>query len=151
MHNSNFNAQQSYTISFQVWRPNSPSPVDTDGCYTMQGTNHFSPIPLADPDTADRGIVTGVPLESERIEVQPGDLVGFYLESSRNDDDGIQFPEDRGNPSPYTDETVWFATGSLTPRPEATCMYPVGSSGLLSFSTNLAPLVTVTVCEFIRT
>ncbi len=30
----------------------------------------------------DRGIVTGVPLESERIEVQPGDVVGFYLESS---------------------------------------------------------------------
>ncbi len=64
--------------------------------------------------------MTGVPLESERIEVQPGDVVGFYLESSRNDDDGIQFARD--NPSPYTDERVWFATGSLTPRPDATCM-----------------------------
>ncbi len=72
---------QPYSISFQVWRPNSPSPVDTDGCYTMQGTNHFSRISLADPSTADRGIMTGVPPVNERIEVQPGDVVGFYLQS----------------------------------------------------------------------
>ena len=138
------NRRNAYTISFQVWRPNSPSPVDTDGCYTMQGTNHFPSIPLADRDTDDRGIVTGIPLESERVEVQPGDVVGFYLESSDNGDDGIQFARDM---SPYTDERVWFATDSLTPRPEATCMYPVGTSGLLSSSTNLAPLITATVCK----
>ncbi len=143
---------QAYTISFQVWRPNSPSPVNTDGRYTMQGINHFSPISLADPDTADRGIVTGmVPLESERIEVQPGDVVGFYLESSRSNTNGIQFAGDGDNTSPYTNETVWFATGSVTPRPEAACMYPVGISGLLSSSSSLAPLITVTVCEFITT
>ena len=124
--------------------------MDTDGCYAMQGTNHFSPISLADYATADRGIVTGVPLESERIEVQPGDVVGFYLESSRFTN-GIQFARDVDNTSPYTDETVWFATGSLTPRPEATCMYPVGTSGLLNSSTNLAPLITATVCELMTT
>ena len=144
VHNSNDDHRNAYDISFQVWRPNSPSPVDTDGCYTMQGTNYFPSIPLADPDTDDRGIVTGVPLESERIEVQPGDVVGFYLESSIRIDDGIQFARDANL---YTDETVWFATGSLTPRPEATCMYPVGTSGLLSSSTNLAPLITATVCK----
>ncbi len=154
VHNSGFIyfEEQPYTIFFQVWRLNSPSPVDTDGCYTMQGTNHFSPISLADNLSADKGIVTGIPLESERIEVQPGDVVGFYLESSRSTGDGIQFArntDDRDNTSPYTDETVWFATGSLTP--EATCMYPVGTSGLLSSSTNLAPLITATVCEFITT
>ncbi len=145
---------QAYTIFFQVWRPNSLSPVNTDGCYTMQGTNHFPSIPLSDPDTADRGIVTGVPLESERIEVQPGDVVGFYLENSRANNDGIQFArnkDNRDNTSPYTNETVWFATGLLTPRPEATCMYPVGKSRLLNSSTSLAPLITATICEFITT
>ncbi len=142
---------QPYTMSFQVWRPNSPSPVNTDGCYTMQGTNHFPSILLADPGSDDRGILTGVPLESERIEVQPGYVVGFYLESSIRDDDGIQFAGDFDNTSLYTDETVWFATGSLTPRPDAACMYPVGTSGLLSSSTNLAPLITATVCELITT
>ncbi len=135
--------EQPYTISFQVWRPNSPSPLDNDGCYTMQGTNDFPSIPLADPDTDDRGIVTGVPPVNERIEVQPGDVVGFYLESRSGD--GIQFAKDEA--SPYTDETVWFATGSLTPNSDAACMYPVGTSGLLSSSTNLAPLITATVCK----
>ncbi|XP_064406346.1 uncharacterized protein LOC135351301 isoform X3 [Halichondria panicea] len=118
---------QPYTISFQVWRPNSPSPVDTDGCYTMQGTNHFPSIPLADDRSADRGIVTGIPLESERIEVQPGDVVGFYLESSHMRDsnhDGIQFAPD----STYKN-----------------CPFPVGPKRVLSSSTNRAPLITATV------
>ncbi len=133
--------EQPYTISFQVWRPNSPSPVDTDGCYTMQGTNHFSPIPLADR------IVTGVPLESERIEVQPGDVVGFYLESSRENDDGIQFAGEQDDESEYDSESVWYATGTVTGS-GLTCPLPVGPGRTLSSSTNLAPLITATVCEF---
>ncbi len=133
-------ADQPYTISFQVWRPNSPSPVDTDGCYTMQGTNHFSPIPLADR------IVTGVPPDSERIEVQPGDVVGFYLKSSREDDDGIQFARDQDNESEYDSESVWYATGDVTSGGQ-TCLFPVGTGRTLSLFTNLAPLITATVCE----
>ncbi|XP_064406345.1 uncharacterized protein LOC135351301 isoform X2 [Halichondria panicea] len=134
---------QPYTISFQVWRPNSPSPVDTDGCYTMQGTNHFPSIPLADDRSADRGIVTGIPLESERIEVQPGDVVGFYLESSHMRDsnhDGIQFAPD----STYKSEAVWYVTGSYNKGP-TDCPFPVGPKRVLSSSTNRAPLITATV------
>ncbi len=136
-------SNQAYTMSFQVWRPNSPSPVDTDGCYTMQGTNHFPAITLGDPDTNERGIVTGVPLESERIEVQPGDVVGFYLESSREDDDGILFAEEQDG------ESVWFATGDVTGS-GLTCLFPVGRGRTLSSFTNLAPLITATVCEFFK-
>ncbi len=136
-----------YTISFQVWRPNSPSPVDTDGCYTMQGTNHFPSIPLADDGSDDRGIVTGmVPLESERIEVQPGDVVGFYLESSRNTGDGIQFAGEQDDESEYDSESVWYATGDVTSGGQ-TCLFPVGTGRTLSLFTNLAPLITATVCE----
>ncbi len=146
VHNSGFInfEEQPYTISFQVWRPNSPSPMDTDGCYTMQGTNYFPSIPLADPDTDDRGIVTGVPLESERIEVQPGDVVGFYLESRENGNDGIQFAEDR------RDESVWYATGVITDS-GLTCPLPVGPGQTLSSFTNLAPLITATLCELMTT
>ncbi len=137
--------EQPYTISFQVWRPNFPPRVNTDGCYTMQGTNHFSPISLGDPGTADRGIVTGVPLESERIEVQPGDVVGFYLESRGNSGDGIQFARDG------EDESVWYtnATGVITDS-GLTCPLPVGKGQTLSSFTNLAPLITVTVCKCTR-
>ncbi len=127
-----------------MWRPNSPSPVDTDGCYTIQGTNHFSPISLADPNTADRGIVTGVPLESERIEVQPGDVVGFYLESNILTSDGIQFARDG------EDESVWYATGDVTGF-GLTCPLPVGKEKTLRSSTNLAPLITATLCELTTT
>ena len=143
---AHFNGQ-SYTISFQVWRPNSPSSVDTDGCYTMQGTNHFLHISLADDTSDDRGIVTGVPLESERIEVQPGDVVGFYLESSHMMDrnhDGIQFAPD----SAYKSEAVWYATGSYNKGPTE-CPFPVGPRRVLSSSTNRAPLITATVCKLI--
>ncbi len=136
--------EHAYNISFQVWRPNSPSPVDTDGCYTMQGTNHFSPISLADDRSADRGIVTGVPLESERIEVQPGDVVGFYLESSILTSDGIQFSRDG------EDESVWYATGDVTGF-GLTCLFPVGKEKTLRSSTNLAPLITATLCELTTT
>ncbi len=146
VHNSGFInfEEQPYTISFQVWRPNSPSPVDTDGCYTMQGTNYFPSIPLADPDTDDRGIVTGVPLESERIEVQPGDVVGFYLESRENGNAGIQFARDG------EDESVWYAIGEVSSG-ALTCPLPVGPVGTLSSFTNLAPLITATLCELMTT
>ncbi len=108
----------------------------------MIGINLFSPIPLADPNTADRGIVTGVPPESERIEVQPGDVVGFYLESSMNDDDGIRF--DRDN---YNEETVWFVTDTASIVSPMPATLSVGPSGLLSVSTNLAPLISV--CKYL--
>ena len=133
---------QPYTISFQVWRPNSPSPVDN--CYSMTGVNYFPSIPLADPNSADRGIVTGTVPEGERIEVQPGDVVGFYLESSRIDDDGIQFARDDDNDLPYTSEDVWYATGAINSGPTE-CQLPVGPGRTLSSSTNRAPLITVTV------
>ncbi len=68
-----------YSIPFQVWRPNSLSTMDTNGCYNLTGFNHFSPIPLAHPNTHDIGIVTGVPLESERIEFQPGVTIAMMV------------------------------------------------------------------------
>ena len=113
----------------------------------MQGTNHFSHISLADDTSDDRGIVTGVPLESERIEVQPGDVVGFYLESSHMMDrnhDGIQFAPD----SAYKSEAVWYATGSYNKGPTE-CPFPVGPRRVLSSSTNRPPLITATVCKLI--
>ena len=83
-----------YSIAFQVWRPNSPSPV-VDGCYNKTGSNYFPDIVLYDR------AVRETPLASERIHVQPGDVVGFYLTTDRDEDSGIQFAED------YTEESVW--------------------------------------------
>ena len=123
-----------YSISFQVWRPNSPSPVDVNGCYTMTGSNHFPNIVL-DSDRA----VRETPLASERIHVQPGDVIGFYLTTSRDDDNGIEFAED------YTEESVWYASDVIGGNPS--CQFPVGNGRTLSSSTNLAPRITAAVCE----
>ena len=125
-----------YSISFQVWRPNSPSPVDTNGCYTMTGSNYFSDIVL---DSVDRA-VREAPPDSERIEVQPGDVVGFYLTTTDPDyDNGIRFAED------YTEESVWYATGNIITG--MSCQFPVGNGRTLSSFTNVAPRITAAVCE----
>ena len=127
-----------YSISFQVWRPNSPSPVDVDGCYTMTGSNSFPNIEL-DSDRA----VRETPLASERIEVQPGDVIGFYLTTIENEDNGIRFAED------YTEESVWYATSNIN-MGNPTCPFPVGNGRTLSSFTNVAPLITAAVCELIN-
>ena len=132
---SNFN-NGVYSITFQVWRPNSPSPVDTDGCYTTIGSNYFPDIVL-DSDRA----VRETPPASERIHVQPGDVIGFYLTTSRDDtDSGIRFDED------YTEESVWYATGNIISGIPP-CQFPVGNGRTLSSFTNLAPRITAAVCE----
>ena len=131
-----------YSITFQVWRPNSRSPVDVDGCYTMMGSNHFPSI-ILDSD----GRVRETPLASERIDVQPGDVIGFYLSGTDNGNNGIQFAKDDDNVIPYTEETVWYATSTINSGNNPSCPFPVGVDGTLSFSTSVAPLITVSVGE----
>ena len=140
--NSNDGHRDVYDISFQVWRPKPPSLGGNDGCYNLIGVNHFPDIQLPNDNS---GILTGTP-QNETIEVQPGDVVGFYLvNTAGHKNDGIQFAGDVT--SPYTTETVWFSTDLLAPRPEAACTYTVGTSCLLNSFTSLAPLITATVCK----
>ena len=139
---------QPYTISFQVWRPSSPSPVDNDGCYSMVGMNHFSSIPLADDMSNERGMVNGTVPESERIEVQPGDVVGYYLDSSRDGRDGIQYAGDDDNEPDYIDEAVWYDIGIMGSTGPPQCPFPVGPDRTLSSSTNRAPLITAVICKY---
>ena len=83
---------EQYYIQFQVWRPNGPT-----GCYSLVGYNHpldnggmedvLRPINV-DNDPLDNCVVLTVE-EDEQIEVQSGDVVGYYVDSNR-DDNGIQ-------------------------------------------------------------
>ena len=130
-----------YCIAFQVWRPNSPSLVDVDGCYTMIGAHYFPYIVL---DPVDRA-VRETPLASDKIHVQPGDVIGFRLLTPGilDEDDGIQLAED------YTEESVWYATGNINSG-IPTCPFPVGENRTLPSFTNLAPRITAAVCELIN-
>ena len=140
---------QPYTISFQVWRPIN-SLFNNDTFYNMIGMNYFSPIPLADEDSTDRGLVTGRVPETERIEIHPGDVVGYYLESSKKSDDSIQYAGDSDNDPDYSDEMVWYATGDGT-TVSSMSLFPYCSSSNNEFMcTNRAPLITATVSKYIN-
>ena len=121
-----------YSISFQVWRPSSPS----IGCYYLIGVNNST----QNTDPAIKGLISVSVQLSKRIRVQPGDVVGFNFTSDKKQKDGILFSIDES----YGEESVWFETAGDKVKlnveiGQTTC--PDGSF------TNLAPLITVTVGE----
>lgn len=127
------------TLSLQVWRP-SPA-VEQSGCYNLVGSNNFT---AASP----QGQLTVVtPAPHERIEFQPGDVLGFFVENVEvgfTDSDGgvmmlcdLEVRGDRG----YETEEVWYATNLVFSN--ANCLAAVGSGKMLDSSTNVAPIISV--------
>ena len=127
---SRHNTSGIHSISFQVWRPN----TNVSGCYYLVDDNSFL-TNSQDFDEATRGLISASPSLSERIEVQPGDVVGFNYMSRQSGKDGILFSDNDS----YREESVWFETGQGVETNQTIC--PVGRF------TNLAPLITVTVGE----
>ena len=119
-----------YTLSLQVWRP-SPT-VKTTGCHSLVGGNLFTSVSLMN----QVAIVT--PLPEERIEFQPGDVLGFSMEdTSERNGGGVVILYDSG----YETEEVWYADLSNAVVGNAECPYPVGR--VLNTFTNAAPVISV--------
>ena len=114
-----------YSIRFQVWRPSGQ-------CYSTVGQNEFTSVSL-NPNS----VIRETPID--RIQVQPGDVIGFYLDSPRRVDRGgrgVQLDANRNQ------EEVWYGDiGS-----EGSCAFSVGDITLQS--TNLAPILHVVVCKY---
>ena len=95
--------QNRYTLDLQVWRP-SPTVDDSTGTgtgqYSLVGNNRFTSISLSD----QRAIVT--PSPQDYIQFQPGDVLGFYVDSDVGNNDGVVAL----NSSSFTSEVVWFAS-----------------------------------------
>ena len=127
------------TITFQVWRPDTTSLVDTYSCYNKVGWNDFSFNPLLNHGSADEGIVKMTVPENERIEVQPGDVVGLHLESCEG--------KIRYGTNLNLSEEVWYVTGPTASGSLSNCSLSVGPNHTLSSFTSHAPLITATVCE----
>jgi hypothetical protein len=132
-----------FTLDLQVWRP-SPT-VETTGCYRLVGNNSFTSVELRDR------VARVTPLPQQRIQFQPGDVLGFYVENSRGESDGIVLLSDldiRGD-NRYETEEVWYAR-----RPEfssiSSCPYPVGSNQSLNTFMRAAPVITPTICKFVQ-
>ena len=121
--------------------------MNSDGCYGLVGENVFTRITLG-----DGGLVSGTPEPTNRITVQPGDVVGYFTFSRSNPQnrhgEGIQLD------TSFRDEVVWYHT-STGPDPimgrgdPAVCPFPVGSQSdrLLRSPTNAGPVLSVGVCK----
>ena len=127
-----------YSISFQVWRPTTPELVD-NGCYIMAGEDRYEKIILPEQP---RGLVNRTVPEPSPLNVQPGDVLGFFLTSTMEVTDGIHFNDDEE--SGFTDEQVWYNTGSLAVN-SAACPFPTGPDGVLSGSIRAAPVLSLNI------
>ena len=134
--------QNEYTLDLQVWRP-SPTVNDSTGAgqYSLVGNNKFTSISLSG------GVAIVTPSPQDYIQFQPGDVLGFYVDSESSfslaDDDGVVVLT---SPSSFTSEVVWFASIAPTLATSQTT-YSIGSSGELNTSTRAAPVISIRTGE----
>ena len=131
-----------YTLNLQVWRP-SPT-VQTTGCYSMVGANLFTSVSLISR------VVLVTPFPQEQIQFQPGDVLGFYVESALGDGRGVVVLNDLNTQGDrgYETEEVWHANIARAALSVQDCLAPVGSpvpgrQRILTESTNAAPVISV--------
>ena len=128
-----------YTLDFQVWRP-APN-VSSTGCYSLVGNNRFTQVQLSGGVTEPLSPA----LPEDRIQVQPGDVLGLYVETTRDN------PEGRGivllRDGEYETEEVWYADFSNPVFRNGLCMLAVGPSRTLSSSINAAPVISLAISK----
>ena len=117
-----------YFVQFQVWRPS-----QFEGCYALVGSNRLKQIPPINSQ-----IKLEVP-EEERIQVQPGDVMGFYTQHW-NGSGGIQLSASTAADS----LPVWYA-GVIMSTDTGACRLSVGEDRTLSSMINRKPVVTAVV------
>ena len=153
---------EEYYIQFQVWRP-----TGTEGCYELVGYNE---PPLDDRHNSTNhknGILSGIlsPVEhcvelivreNEQIDFQPGDVVGYYVDRFRNDNDedrdggGIQWIEDNEVVVRYRDglskQDIKSQYALNGPNPTE-CGFPVSDSDsyTLSDASSRVPIISLSL------
>ena len=132
---------RAYDIKFQVWRP-SPTARQDDACYSLVGENVFKKITFSQ---GGRVQLSPSPPSNPFILAQPGDVVGYFTESRRNRNQGIQLEMH----DDYSDNTVWyhdFGSGFLIHRRDGeSCQLAVGAGEGKSLRsvTNAAPMIKI--------
>ncbi len=120
-----------YSIKFQIWRPMG------NNRYVKIGENSFPSLNL----TAD-SLIQETPTNSEQLDFQPGDVVGYYLFEDNNSkkriqNGGLQFDDG------FTSEELWYATGNSSLQNEY--LLEVGNGRDLNMSTSLGPIISVSL------
>ena len=150
---------EEYYIQFQVWRS-----TGIDGCYNLVGYNS----PLDDEDSEEflsppgfggdplhRCVVLPV-RESQQIEFQSGDVIGYYVDRFRDgqdrDDGGIQWIEGEDvvvyyrDDLPREDIQSQYAIGIINIDPSV-CGFPTefSNSHSLSNMASSAPIISLSI------
>ena len=142
-------AREEYYIQFQVWRPNRT--IVSDGCYSLVGLNQ----PMTDDDDDEEPFLSPIddgPLrrcvvlsvaEDEQIEVQSGDVVGYYVDSLKEENDGIQWIDDSDvtvyhyeSPLPRADIKSHYAVSGVDPT---SCGFGIPEAEAASYSLASSP------------
>ena len=135
------NNQHTFSFDLQVWRP-SPT-VNETGCYSL--VDHFMMTSLLSDRISETSnhVARVTPSPQDQLQFQPGDVLGFYVESHGN---GGRSNNDNGvvllNRSRYTSELVWHASVA-SHTVSGSCPYPVGTDGALKASTRAAPVISI--------
>ena len=125
------NDNRRYTLNLQVWRPSPTVDQMDNGEYSLVGNNRFTSVSLSG------GVAVVTPSPQDRIQFQPGDVLGFYVENARDDNNkGVVVLATTS----YTSELVWYASISQI---VAGCPISVGSGGDLNTLLRGAPVISI--------
>ena len=131
------NKSKTFNFILQVWRP-SPT-IQTDSCYSLINDYRITSIVINQTGP----VATVTPPPQNQLQFEPGDVLGFYVEShgsgSSDDDNGVIVL----NNGSHTSELVWHGRITSLTSQSGGCPYRVGTSGLLSTSTHAAPVISI--------
>ena len=116
--------------------------MDGAGNYSLVGENRFTSITFS-----NHGPISETPEPTNIISVQRGDVVGYYVLSSIDDDDGIQMNSGDDSINIYYNEDNGGNPISLEPD---SCQVSVGPSGLLTSSTSAAPQLSIDISKLLH-
>ena len=135
-----------FDFDFQVWRP-SPT-VNETGCYSLVGNFIATSLSLPDQPQSDH-VARITPLPQDYLQFQPGDVLGFYVESHdtlSDGDNGVVLLNNRS----HANELVWYASIDITVQTSlsGSCPYPVGVNRVLDSLTRAAPVISVSLATY---
>ena len=141
-----------FDFIFQVWRP-APD-VNVSGCYSLVDDFISTGIPIEIQPTPSTGVVRITPSPADQLQFQPGDVLGFYVES-HGQGSGPYGDADNGvvllTSGSYTNELVWYGSiGAATAQISQTgsCPYPIGTTRVLRLSTSAAPVISISISTY---
>ena len=131
---------QTFNFILQVWRP---SPTMRNNCYSLVNDHRITSTIISDDLRVARVAATQ---PQEQLQFQPGDILGFYVEShgggsqpGGNDDNGVVLL----NNGSHTSELVWHGSIASRTSRSGSCPYPVGIDGVLTSTTHAAPVISI--------